>query len=143
DDKILNKNGPLTPGERLQMEAHTVKGADFLDTALKNSGDKLYSGMAHDIALYHHEWWNGAGYPSKISGAKIPVCARIMAVADVFDALLSERPYKKAFSMEEAYDIIHYQSGSHFDPAVVAAFEAIKTDVKEIIERLANMPEDY
>ncbi|MBQ6567470.1 MAG: HD domain-containing protein [Treponema sp.] len=142
DEKILNKNGPLTPGERLQMESHTVRGADFLSTALKDSGDTLYSGMAHDIALYHHEWWNGAGYPSKISGSNIPICARIMAVADVFDALISERPYKKAFSLTEAYDIIHYQSGTHFDPAVVAAFEAIKPETKEILGRLAKTREN-
>ena len=142
DEKILNKNGPLTPGERLQMESHTVRGADFLSTALKDSGDTLYSGMAHDIALYHHEWWNGAGYPSKISGSNIPICARIMAVADVFDALISERPYKKAFSLAEAYDIIHYQSGTHFDPAVVAAFEAIKPETKEILGRLAKTREN-
>ncbi len=138
DEKILNKNGPLTPGERLLMESHTVKGADFLDTALKDCGDSLYSGMAHDIALYHHEWWNGSGYPTRISGTKIPVSSRIMAVADVFDALLSERPYKKAFSMTEAYDIIHYQSGTHFDPAVVTAFEAITPEIKAIIENIAS-----
>lgn len=142
DEKILNKNGPLTPGERLQMESHTVRGADFLSTALKDSGDTLYSGMAHDIALYHHEWWNGAGYPSKISGSNIPICARIMAVADVFDALLSERPYKKAFSLAEAYDIIHYQSGTHFDPAVVAAFEAIKPETRDILDSLAKTREN-
>lgn len=141
DEKILNKNGPLTPSERLQMESHTVRGADFLNSALKDSGDALYSGMAHDIALYHHEWWNGAGYPSKISGSNIPICARIMAVADVFDALLSERPYKKAFSLAEAYDIIHYQSGTHFDPAVVVAFEAIKPETREILDRLAKIRE--
>ncbi len=142
DEKILNKNGPLTPGERLQMESHTVRGADFLSTALKDSGDILYSGMAHDIALYHHEWWNGAGYPTKISGSNIPISARIMAVADVFDALLSERPYKKAFTLAEAYDIIHYQAGTHFDPAVVAAFESIKPETREILDRLAKVRED-
>ncbi len=142
EEKILNKNGPLSPGERLQMESHTVKGAGFLDSALKDCGDKLYSDMAHDIALYHHEWWNGSGYPSKISGVKIPVSARIMAVADVFDALLSERPYKKAFSMTEACDIIHYQSGTHFDPVIVSAFEAIKPEIKRIIDELATLTDE-
>ena len=142
DEKVLNRNGPLSPGERLQMESHTVKGASFLDSALKDCGDRLYSDMAHDIALYHHEWWNGSGYPSKISGMKIPVCARIMAVADVFDALLSERPYKKAFSMTEAYDIIHYQSGTHFDPQIVSAFESIKPEIRELIERLKTATSD-
>ena len=121
------------------MESHTVKGAAFLDSALKDCGDSLYSGMAHDIALYHHEWWNGSGYPSRISGLKIPLSARIMAVADVFDALLSERPYKKAFSMTEAYDIVHYQAGTHFDPAIVAAFEVIKPEIKELIDGLADL----
>ncbi len=142
DEKVLNRNGPLSPGERLQMESHTVKGASFLDSALKDCGDQLYSDMAHDIALYHHEWWNGSGYPSKISGVKIPVCARIMAVADVFDALLSERPYKKAFSMAEACDIIHYQSGTHFDPVIVSAFETIKPEIKRLIDRLAATSDD-
>ena len=93
--------------------------------------------MAHDITLHHHEWWNGTGYPSKLEGESIPLCARIMAVSDVFDALTSERPYKRAFTVAEAYDIIHYQAGTHFDPAVVKAFEEIRPEVEMIHDKLS------
>ena len=137
DERLLNRAGPLTKGERLLMESHTVRGAEFLYTALRDCGDKLYSSMAHDITLHHHEWWNGTGYPSKLEGESIPLCARIMAVSDVFDALTSERPYKRAFTVAEAYDIIHYQAGTHFDPAVVKAFEEIRPEVEMIHDKLS------
>lgn len=76
------------------------------------------------MAAYHHEWWNGKGYPYGIKGEEIPLCARIMAVADVFDALTSKRCYKSAMPLEKAYAIIREESGTHFDPVVVEAFFA-------------------
>ncbi|MCM1234705.1 MAG: HD domain-containing protein, partial [Ruminococcus flavefaciens] len=85
-----------------------------------------------EMAAYHHEWWNGKGYPYGISGEEIPLCARIMAVADVFDALTSKRCYKSAMPLEKAYAIIREESGTHFDPVIVEAFFAadIRTEEK-------------
>ncbi len=132
DRSILNKTGKLTDEERRIMETHTTLGAQFIDKTMKENVDQQYVQMAKDVACAHHEWWDGTGYPGHLCGNAIPLCARIMAVADVFDALVTERPYKKAFSVSEAYDIIRKGSGSHFDPRIVDAFEAIRSQVEEI-----------
>ncbi|HBD68185.1 MAG TPA: hypothetical protein DC014_02815 [Treponema sp.] len=132
DRAILNKMGKLTDEERRIMERHTIMGAQFIDKTMKENVDQQYVQMAKDVACAHHEWWDGTGYPNHLCGNAIPLCARIMAVADVFDALVTERPYKKAFSVSEAYDIIRKGSGSHFDPRIVDAFEAIRSQVEEI-----------
>lgn len=92
--------------------------------AKEELGESGYLNTAVEMAAYHHEWWNGKGYPHGISGKEIPLCARIMAVADVFDALTSKRCYKNAMPLEKAYAIIRKESGTHFDPAVVEAFFA-------------------
>ena len=94
-------------------------------------GESGYLNTAVEMAAYHHEWWNGKGYPYGISGEEIPLCARIMAVADVFDALTSKRCYKSAMPLEKAYAIIREESGTHFDPAVVEAFFAVTADMEE------------
>lgn len=133
---ILDKTGTLSENERILMQTHTILGAQFIETALKDCDDKLYSNMAHDIALYHHEWWNGSGYPSHKLKTQIPLCARIMAVSDVFDALTSRRSYKKAYSIEDAFKMIHEHSGNHFDPLVITAFENIYLDLKTIASTL-------
>ena len=78
--------------------------------------------MASDIATYHHEWWNGKGYPTGLKGEAIPLSARIMAIADVYDALISERCYKQAMPKERAYEIIQEESGTHFDPKLARVF---------------------
>ena len=132
DNAILNKTGSLTPEERRTMEQHTIFGAEFIERTMKENVDPQYMQMAKDVALCHHEWWDGTGYPNHLCGNAIPLCARIMAVADVFDALVTERPYKKAFSVNEAYDIIRKGRGSHFDPRIVDAFEAIRSQIEEI-----------
>ena len=90
------------------------------------------------IAKYHQEKWDGSGYPESLAGVKIPLCARITSVADVFDALTSERPYKKAFSFEESCNTIVESSGKHFDPDVVSAFVNIKNEIKTIYSRYTN-----
>ena len=123
-DAVLNKPGKLTEEEFEIMKTHTTAGKELLNHAKAELGESEYLNMAVEMAAYHHEWWNGKGYPYGISGKEIPLCARIMAVADVFDALTSKRCYKNAMPLEKAYAIIREESGTHFDPAVVEAFFA-------------------
>lgn len=123
-DAVLNKPGKLTEEEFEIMKTHTTAGEELLTHAKAELGESGYLNMAVEMAAYHHEWWNGKGYPYGISGEKIPLCARIMAVADVFDALTSRRCYKSAMPPEKAYAIIREESGTHFDPAVAEAFLA-------------------
>ncbi|MCM1104799.1 MAG: HD-GYP domain-containing protein [Clostridium sp.] len=123
-DAVLNKPGKLTDEEFEVMKTHTTAGEELLTHAKEELGESGYLNTALKMAAYHHEWWNGKGYPYGISGEEIPLCARIMAVADVFDALTSKRCYKSAMPVEKAYAIIREESGTHFDPAVVEAFFA-------------------
>jgi energy-coupling factor transport system substrate-specific component len=134
-DVILNKPGKLTDDEFAEMKKHTVYGRDMLVRASKNLGETAYLKMAKEIAYSHHEWWDGSrGYPERLKGKDIPLSARIMAVADVYDALVSERPYKKAFSVDEAFRIITEDSGTHFDPEVVDAFVKNRETVEQIMK---------
>lgn len=121
-DSVLNKPGKLTEEEFEIMKTHTTAGEELLTHAKAELGESGYLNTAVEMAAYHHEWWNGKGYPYGISGEEIPLCARIMAVADVFDALTSKRCYKNAMPLEKAYAIIREEAGTHFDPAVVEAF---------------------
>lgn len=121
-DNILNKPGRLTEEEFAIMKTHTTAGRDLLVQAMEELGEFPYLRMAIEMAESHHEWWNGKGYPEGISGEEIPLCARIMAVADVFDALTSKRCYKDEMPLEKAYAIIREESGTHFDPVVAEAF---------------------
>lgn len=123
-DIILNKPGRLTEEEFEIMKSYAAAGKELLLRAKQQLGESTYLNIAIDMAAYHHEWWNGTGYPDKITGQDIPLCARIMAVADVFDALVSKRCYKNAMPLEKAYNIIREESGTHFDPEVVEAFFA-------------------
>ncbi len=117
-DSILHKQETLTEEEWDEMRKHTITGAKLLE-----GGNSMLIQIAEEIALNHHERWDGNGYPSKKKGEEIPVVARITAVADVFDALTSERPYKKAWTIEEAVQEIYNQKGKMFDPKVVEAFK--------------------
>ena len=130
-DAVLNKPGKLTEEEFEVMKTHSMEGEKLLTHAKAELGESGYLNMAVEMAAYHHEWWNGKGYPYGISGTEIPLCARIMAVADVFDALTSKRCYKKAMPLEKANAIIREESGTHFDPAVVEAFFAAERDLGE------------
>jgi putative two-component system response regulator len=116
-DRILLKRGNLTPEEHDAMQAHAALGARLL-----SRGSSPVLQMAAVIAATHHEWWNGSGYPSGLGGEHIPLVGRIVAVADVFDALTHERPYKAAWPVGQAVARIKRGSGSQFDPRVVAAF---------------------
>lgn len=114
-DAILKKPGPLTPEERLEIQKHTLFG-----DALLSENEEFRA--AREVARYHHEKWDGTGYPDGLAGEAIPLAARIVAVADVYDALISERPYKRAWLQGEAIAEIRRMAGSHLDPAVVEAF---------------------
>ena len=116
-DAVLSKPGKLTPGEFEQMKTHTTAGARML----AGSAFALLE-MAEQIALTHHEKWDGGGYPAGLAGEAIPIAGRIVAVADVFDALTHEGPYKPAWSKQEAIAEIASQAGRHFDPEVLEAF---------------------
>ncbi len=131
-DSILLKPGRLTPEERSVMQIHTVIGGECLDAIGARLGDNPFMHMARQIAYYHHERWDGAGYPHQLSGEEIPLVARIVAVADVYDALTSKRPYKRAMSHLESRGIILAGSGSQFDPEVIAAFMRHEHEFEEI-----------
>lgn len=115
-DSVLRKPEALTPSERERMESHTIVGHQIL----ANSESHLLK-MAATIAFTHHEWFDGSGYPQGLRKAEIPIEGRIVAVADAFDALLSDRPHRPAFSVEEATKLIAGERGAHFDPDVVDA----------------------
>lgn len=121
-DNVLLKPGKLTDEEFEIIKRHPKIGYDALKKASKKLGDNLFFDIACDIALYHHEKWNGRGYPEGLEGNNIPLSARIMALSDVYDALTSERIYKKSFSHEKSKNIIIGDRGEHFDPDIIDAF---------------------
>jgi putative two-component system response regulator len=126
-DHILLKKGPLTPEEFDVMRGHTLHGWEMLRRASQRmGGDRGFLAYAMEIARHHHERWDGTGYPDRLAGRAIPLSARLMAVADVYDALISRRPYKEPYPHSEAMRFIVAASGQHFDPDVVAALVALE-----------------
>lgn len=121
-DCVLLKPGPLTDREYAIMKTHTTLGARTLQAALQRYPEAGFLQMACQIALTHHERWDGTGYPAGLKGTDIPLCGRIMALADVYDALTSKRIYKPAYSHEAARSLIMGSAGTHFDPDIVRAF---------------------
>ena len=134
-DKILLKPGRLDEAEFEIMKQHAVFGYELL----KGSSSRVLQAGA-EIARGHHEKFDGSGYPQGLKGEEIPIFSRIVAVADVFDALTSERPYKKAWSIERAVDFLNAGSGTHFDPACIKAFLNAWEDILEIRERFQEDP---
>jgi putative two-component system response regulator len=128
-DKILLKPGKLTIDEFEVIKSHTTIGAAILE----DSEFPLLN-MSYEIAFTHHERWDGTGYPAGLKGNDIPIIGRVVALADVFDALTSRRPYKPAYTWEKSLEIIQEESGTHFDPAVVSAFLTGLKDIKQIYE---------
>ncbi|MBP5159787.1 MAG: HD domain-containing protein [Lachnospiraceae bacterium] len=133
-DAVLNKPGKLDDNEFEIMKSHTTKGKEIIEKAIETVPESGYLSEARLLAAYHHEKWNGKGYPTGLEGENIPLCARVMAVADVFDALVSKRSYKEGFPFDKAMDIIKEGSGTHFDPKVVTAFVNLSDKVKEIAD---------
>ena len=121
-DKILRKPGRLTPEEFEEIKKHTIDGGEIVKQILHDISNEEYVNFAIDIATYHHERWDGTGYPQKLKEEEIPLSARIMAIADVFDALVSKRCYKDAMPVDEAFKTIQEESGTHFDPKLVEVF---------------------
>ncbi|MDR1070416.1 MAG: response regulator [Gracilibacteraceae bacterium] len=132
-DAVLLKPGKLTPEEFEIIKMHPVYGEDMLHDAVKEMGEDSLLLTARDIAYGHHEKWNGSGYPRGISGAEIPLSARIAAIADVFDALTSTRPYKEPFPPAKAFAIIYADSGAHFDPYLVEIVRRHEADFESVL----------
>ncbi len=125
-DAVLKKPGKLTPEEFKVIQSHPEIGAQIIDNAVESYHENLFFKSARNIALYHHEKWDGSGYPRGLKGEEIPLESRLMALADVFDALISRRVYKEAFEYEKIRNIIIEGRGKHFDPIIVDAFLAIE-----------------
>ncbi|NTV96574.1 MAG: two-component system response regulator [Thiobacillus sp.] len=169
-DHILLKPGRLTPEEFETMKSHSRIGGDAIDVAMRGELEEHeyetlqahcrlghsaleaameeleqvplgFLAVAKDIALWHHEKWDGSGYPDGLAGDAIPIAPRLMALADVFDALVSKRIYKEPMSFDEAVALIRKGSGSHFDADIVAAFEANLATFRDILERFADTDE--
>ena len=123
DDSILRKPGRFTPEEFAQMKRHSAEGARVIHEILLHTDDESFRILAENVAHYHHERWDGSGYPDGLAGERIPLEARIMAIADVYDALVSRRVYKEAFDFDRAHQIILEGMGTQFDPGLRAAYE--------------------
>jgi putative two-component system response regulator len=132
-DRILQKPGKLDPDEWHIMQSHVTIGANII-----GQHERGVLAMAHRIALSHHEKWDGSGYPSGLAGEAIPLEGRIVAIADVFDALTSVRPYKKAWSLEEALQYLRDNRDKHFQPALVDLFMTLIPQVRDIMQRWAE-----
>lgn len=137
-DSILQKPSTLTADERKIIEMHTVIGARLLS---RSHSPMLQ--MAHDIALYHHERWNGHGYPTGLSKNDIPEAARIVAVVDVFDALTHDRVYRPALTSHAAIEILQQESGKHFDPEVIALFMANLPEIDAVLRQYPDSLSSY
>lgn len=137
-DVILNKPGKFTDEEYEIMKQHSAKGAVLVEQILRNSEDNTFREVAENVAHYHHEKWDGNGYPEKLSGENIPFEARVMALADVFDALVSKRIYKDSFSYDKAFSIIEESSESHFDPNLCSEFLECRPLLEELFDSYDN-----
>lgn len=129
-DRILLKAGPLSAAEREMMETHTTIGAQML-----SAGRSDFMRLAEEIAQSHHERWDGGGYPNGLCGTKIPLAARIVSIADVYDALSSDRPYRPAYTAEQAREAVELGSGSLFDPTLVSVFRALVPKMTRPVQR--------
>jgi putative two-component system response regulator len=142
-DRILLKPGRFTPEEFAIMQTHTTLGRDAIATAERQLGVEVdFLRVAKEIAYSHQEKWDGSGYPQGLAGEAIPLSARLMALADVYDALISRRIYKQAMSQEDAVAIIEEGRGRHFDPDVVEAFRAVAGEFRAIAERFGDSDAD-
>lgn len=133
-DAILQKPGRLTPEEFEIMKLHAPKGGEIIQESFGRMGNEQYLEIAGQIARYHHEKWNGKGYPEGLKRKEIPLCARIMAIADVFDAVSADRCYRPALPLEECFEIIQNGSGQDFDPILVEIFMDLREEVQKVKE---------
>jgi len=131
-DSILNKPGKLSDEEFSVIKTHPIAGQLALDQMIEKTGDRDFLISAKLFAAYHHEKWDGTGYPYGLKGTRIPLHGRIMGLVDAYDALTSERPYKEAFSGDEAMHIINSNAGKHFDPFIADVFDFIKEKLEPV-----------
>jgi len=136
-DSVLNKPDKLTDEEFAIIQTHPEVGMRMIEQMTARTGEATFLEHAKLFAEYHHEKWNGRGYPTGLSGTDIPLHGRIMAVIDVYDALVSDRPYKKAFPHEKALSIIMEDAGTHFDPLIANVFNSISDKIKTAMERFS------
>jgi response regulator RpfG family c-di-GMP phosphodiesterase len=139
-DAVLLKPAALNPTERSAMEMHTLLGGECLAAIRKHLEEDDFLELAEQIAIAHHEQWDGGGYPHGIRGKDIPLAARIVALADVYDALTNARPYKQPISHGETREWIATRYATHFDPAVVEAFVAREEDFLRVYQNYCNTP---
>lgn len=139
DDCVLRKKGALDGGEREYMEKHSMLGGRTFQRIRKKFPENEFLKIAEEMALYHHERWDGKGYPMGLKGEEIPLCARIMSVVDTYDALTSERPYKPPFSHEKSMAIIVEGRGTQFDPDIVDEFVKNEELIKECLKRKVEL----
>ena len=137
-DSILNKPGKLTAEEFEEIKKHTTFGGTVIEKIKEGTSEHAFLEYAKIFALTHHEKWDGTGYPAGLKGKEIPLLGRLMAIADVYDALCSDRPYKKAFSHEDAVRIIVEGSGTHFDPALIDLFLSVSDEFNEVAAGYKN-----
>lgn len=135
-DNILNKNGSLDEKEWEIMKKHVIYGKEIIQKAkMRSSGKNLFLNAATNIVYTHHEKWDGSGYPQGLKGDEIPIEGRLMAIADVYDALTSKRVYKEKFNYEKAENMIINESGTHFDPILIKAFIDLKSEFRKIAQK--------
>jgi putative two-component system response regulator len=138
DDAVLRKPGRFTPEEYEKMKTHAAEGARIVHEILKDTSDDAFHHLAENVAHYHHERWDGKGYPEGLKGDAIPPEARIMAVADVYDALVSKRVYKDSMSFAQADSIMLEGMGSQFDPHLKDAYEAARPKLEAYYSSLED-----
>jgi len=141
-DAVLLKPGKLTEEEFSTMKEHASKGGCIIKQNFKSLGDNEYSDMAYQVARYHHEKWNGKGYPEGLKEDDIPLCARIMAVADVFDAVSEKRCYRDAMPLDKCFEIIEEGKGTHFEPVIVDAFMSVRDKIEKIHKQFGMASEN-
>lgn len=133
-DAILQKPGKLTDEEFQVMKTHSEKGGEIIKETFETMGSGEYGKIAYQVARYHHEKWNGKGYPEGLTRKEIPLCARIMAVADVFDAVSAKRCYRDAMPLDQCFEIIERGSGQDFDPFIAEVFLELREEVGQVVE---------
>ena len=134
NDDILTKTSILDDNERAFMKQHTILGGMAIDKAINQIPDNNFLHVAKDMALYHHERWDGSGYPDGLSGEAIPFSARLMAITDVYDALTTRRSYKEPYTHKQALDVMYSLRGTHFDPDLLDVFLSCEEEFREVCE---------
>jgi putative two-component system response regulator len=135
-DTVLNKPGKLNDEEYEKIKNHSIDGVQIINRIIERTGEEEFLHYAKLFAEYHHERWDGTGYPHGLKGTEIPLHGRIMAIIDVYDALVSKRSYKDAFTNEEAVNIITKNAHKHFDPKIVEVFSEVNNQFKTVKEAM-------